>query len=163
MDWNITADSVPVVKKATVDRFLSAIMAGPFHAAQEYAVGDVGWSLADWEKWYEKMALKYGADYARKKWLKAYQEAGDSSEIRSARTLDQEFRSWAKKKGLYDGLYNTGPLADIARPLAWPGELIRGADSVVTSAAGIMKYMVPAAVILVLVIGSLYLYKLTKR
>lgn len=148
VSWKITADSTPVLDNWGWDEH---------------------WSAQDWMKWHSLVMQKYGRDFANQQFLAWWNRQTLGAGPLDARTFNATFRDYAKKHGFFSGLYGTVG-GWIAKPLNWPGQVVGAADQVVTGATGgiaaggkVLKYAVPAAIILILIFSAYYLYNLSKR
>ena len=115
--WTITADSVPVL--------------------DGWGWADY-WLITDWMQWHKLVKAKYGLSEANKRFLSAWEKQESDANPVSARTTNENFRTYARENGFFDGLYNTGALALIAKPFGWITDLFTTADHVEGNAASII-------------------------
>jgi hypothetical protein len=146
--WKITADSTPVLD---------------------------GWGWADywpinvWQQWHMMLKAKYGLDEANKRFLFYWRQQTLFSNPLDARTFNANFRNYAKENGFFNDLYSTtGGI--FAKPINWPGQIFAAGDTVITGATGgivtggkILKYGIPAGLVLIFAALAFYLYNLTAR
>jgi len=152
--WKVTADSVPVLD---------------------------GWGWADywpvetWVEWHRCMKAKFGKDQANKTFLKYWNEQDSSANPFNQRNFNTSFRQYARENGFFDDLFTGAGF--ISKPLGWITDLFttvdhvegKGTGAIQDTAAGIgttgkiLKYALPAAAIIILIMGAFYLYNKAKR
>lgn len=57
------------------------------------------WSITDWQTFYDKLIVKYGADEGSRRWLDAWARQSWGANPRNART---SIKDWAVSKGLWN-------------------------------------------------------------
>lgn len=153
-NWNITADSTPVL--------------------DGWGWADY-WPIGTWVQWHGLMKAKYGQAEANRRFLEVWHTQDSDANPFNERSINAQFRQYARDNGFYDGLY-TGGLGFVAKPLGWLTDLFTTADKVeansndallntskgIKSSGKILKIAVPTAVIIILLFGIFYLYNRTK-
>ena len=149
--WNITADSTPVL--------------------DGWGWADY-WSINDWMQWHSFMLKAYGKAEANRRFLEQWAKQDSDANPVEARTFNAKFRQYARDNGFFDQLFSRG-ISGIVKPLGWITDLLTTADHAEAKTAGtvenlstgvstsgkILKFGLPALVIIALVIAAVYIYR----
>lgn len=136
------------------------------------------WGPEHWIEWHKKMKAKYGPDEANQRFIIAYHEASFGAASFDWRTVNSTFKKYAKDNGFYDALYDglgglLGKVASVANSVVrtsadasetvidTAGNVVENAGDALTNTTSILKWVIPAIVIL-LVIGAAAYFRQTK-
>ncbi|MCX6265874.1 MAG: hypothetical protein NTW16_00750 [Bacteroidetes bacterium] len=151
--WKITADSEPVLDGWGWAEF---------------------WPVETWQQWHGMLKAKFGKEEANRRFLEYWHKQDSDANPFNQRSFNANFRKYARENGFFDGLF-TG-IGAIAKPLGWITDILHTADKVEAGATGaiqdtaagigttgkVLKYAIPAAIVLILAAGAFYLYNKSK-
>jgi hypothetical protein len=123
------------------------------------------WGVPEWIKWHKLLVEAYGLSEANRIFLKAYHAASFGAASYAWRSTSKEFRDYAKANGFYDGLFEGlgGWLARINAALGsifeTTSETVESAGSAITNSTTVIRYLLPALIIMAVVAVGYYLFK----
>lgn len=143
-EYKITADSIPDLDEWGWDDY---------------------WDINDWMEWHRLMKARYGLAKANSTFLKYWDKQTSGANPLGARSFNSKFKEYARANGFYDGLFS-GLLDMLARPGSAAQDLVKGGTNVISSAAKgaentgkVLKFLIPAAIVVAVVIGGIWAYK----
>lgn len=168
----ITFDSIPVYNYSYLANALNPTSGAIFtDVVRKVPV----WVCSDWITFFKELKNKYGEQKAKEYWswwwtLGLSVSAGGQGDPRAGsglvydsvpldcRSFDSDFRSFITKHNLSDTVYKG--LGVITKPIGFASDIVKDVTSAVTSTSKIIKYGVPA--LLVVGMGLLVWYGVSK-
>lgn len=119
------------------------------------------WTCLDFIEWHKLLVKKYGKDQAKLLFLKEWSNGPAINDQADCRSFDTTFRDYFKKVDLLDSMYEG--IGVIAKPIGFVTDVSSNLADTVTTTSKILKYAIPAIVIIVVIVGLVYIVKNSKE
>lgn len=119
------------------------------------------WECVDFVEWHKKLTASYGLEQANVRFIQEWNKAPFISTGYDCRSFDIAFIQYMKAAGVYDALF-TG-LGYIAKPFGATTQVTNSLISGVSNTGTILKYAIPALLILLVVAIGFAIFSKTKK
>lgn len=129
---------------------------------------DEYWSCSEWKEWFMALKAKHGKKNAQDMWIKAWQSQGAFSHALDCRSFNEEFKTFLKNQGLWDGAHSfiskliAGGTTAVGSTGDAVGSVAEGASDTVGALSKTLKYVIPAVLLIGLIGVSAYAYRTFK-
>lgn len=121
------------------------------------------WKIEDWMRWHSLMVKKFGIDKANQTFLLWWNKQTTGANPLDAKSFNTSFRTYAKKYKFLDALYGGAsflkPFGAITDTISSGSDVVSNVGDAAKNTSNVLKWAVPVAVLSVVIIAGVILYK----
>lgn len=123
---------------------------------------DTYWSCEQWIEWHKALKTKYGKEVGDQKWQTAWDKQDSFEHDYNWCKYDGTFNAYVRAENLNATWWLPNVLNSVGTSVENLGGALTSGTKAAENTANVLKYAVPAIVILVIVIGIVWIFKNAK-